>query len=329
MTSQIDKFKPMKPWLTLMLSVLMFAPSFSQELPSTDVPMRLVVPFPAGGSADIVARVIAKSMSQTLHQTVTVDNKPGADGAIAAEYVAQAKPDGKTLFFATYGAMSAAPSLHKGLHYDVLKDFSPISTTGKFSFFLFTHPSVPAKTVNELVAFAHSHPGQLNFGTGNVGSIVASTELMRSQQMDMVHVPYKGEVPAMSDFLAGRIQVMIGTPSNTLNWVKEGKLNALLTFSEKRSELLPDTPTAAEAGVKNLTALAWAGIFGPAKMTSQQIELLNKVVSVALAQKENQAEFSRQGFEPIGSTPVQLSVQVKHQLQIWGQSIEMAGLHPE
>jgi tripartite-type tricarboxylate transporter receptor subunit TctC len=326
MTHRIGNFKFSDHLIILIFGAMLSLSALSQEVLHLDSPIRLVVPFPAGGSADIVARVIAKSMTQSLHQSVVVENKPGADGAIAAEYVAKSKPDGNTLFFATYGAMSAAPALHKSIHYDVMKDFSPISTTGKFSFFLFTHPSVPVKTASEFVAYVHTHPGELNFGTGNVGSIVATAELMNSQHMDMIHVPYKGEVPAMNDFLAGRIQLMIGTPSNTLNWVKEGKLNALLTFSDKRSELFPDTPTANEVGLKSLSTLAWAGIFGPANMELQKISLLNKAVITALHGFENQAEFARQGFDPISSTPYQLTVQVKSQLQIWGKSIQLAGI---
>jgi len=152
---------------------------------------------------------------------------------------------------------------------------------------------------------------------------------MNSQHIEMVHVPYKGEVPAMNDFLAGRIQVMIGTPSNTLTWVREGKLNALVTFSEKRSEILPNTPTAAEVGIKNLSTLAWAGVFGPAKMSNDNILKLNSAIENALVSKENQAEFVRQGFEPMASTPLQLNAQVKRQLQVWGKSIQLAGLQAD
>jgi tripartite-type tricarboxylate transporter receptor subunit TctC len=291
--------------------------------------LHMVVPFPAGGSADIVARVIAKPLALLLNQPVMVDNKPGADGAIAAEYVAQAAPDGQTLFFATYGAMSAVPALHKQVHYDVVKDFTPVIGAGQFSFFVFTHPDVHASNILQLIDYAHKHPGALSYGTGNVGAIVASADLTASQHMNWVHVPYKGEVPAMTDFLAGRIQMMIGTPSNALNWVKEGRLNALVTLADKRSPLLPNVPTMAEMGLHTSPTIPWAGVFGPAQMSPQRVKQLNQAINQVLIQPEVLAEFAKQGFEAQGSTPEQLAAQVKSQLAVWGKSIQLAGLHAE
>jgi tripartite-type tricarboxylate transporter receptor subunit TctC len=291
--------------------------------------LHMVVPFPAGGSADIVARVIAKPLALLLNQPVIVDNKPGADGAIAAEFVAQATPDGQTLFFATYGAMSAVPALHKQVHYDVVKDFTPVIGTGQFSFFVFTHPDVHAANILQLIDYAHKHPGTLSYGTGNVGSIVASAELAASQHMYWVHVPYKGEVPAMTDFLAGRIQMMIGTPSNALNWVKEGRLNALVTLADKRSPLLPNVPTMAEMGLHTSPTVPWAGVFGPAQMNPQRVKQLNQAINQVLLQPEVLTEFAKQGFEAQGSSPEQLAAQVKSQLAVWGKSIQLAGIHAE
>jgi tripartite-type tricarboxylate transporter receptor subunit TctC len=288
-----------------------------------------VVPFPAGGSADIVARVIAKPLALLLNQPVIVDNKPGADGAIAAEFVAQAAPDGQTLFFATYGAMSAVPALHKQVHYDVVKDFTPVIGTGQFSFFVFTHPDVHAANILQLIDYAHKYPGTLSYGTGNVGSIVASAELAASQHMNWVHVPYKGEVPAMTDFLAGRIQMMIGTPSNALHWVKEGRLNALVTLADKRSPLLPNVPTMAEMGLHTSPTVPWAGVFGPAHMNPQRVKQLNQAINQVLLQPEVLTEFAKQGFEAQGSSPEQLAAQVKSQLAVWGKSIQMAGIHAD
>jgi tripartite-type tricarboxylate transporter receptor subunit TctC len=298
----------------------------AQELGKT---LRMVVPFPAGGSADIVARVIAKPLAVLLSQSVIVENKPGADGAIAAEFVAQAAPDGQTLFFATYGAMSAVPALHKQVHYDVVKDFTPVIGAGKFSFFVFTHPDLPASNIVQLIDYAHAHPGALSYGTGNVGSIVASADMAASYHMDWVHVPYKGEVPAMTDFLAGRIQIMIGTPSNALNWVREGRLNALVTLADKRSPLLPNVPTMAEMGLHTLPTVPWAGVFGPAQMSPQRVKQLNQAINQVLKQPEVLAEFTKQGFEAQGSTPEQLAAQVKSQLAVWGKSIQMAGIHAD
>jgi tripartite-type tricarboxylate transporter receptor subunit TctC len=300
--------------------------AYAQELGKT---LHIVVPFPPGGSADIVARVIAKSLAASLSQPVVVDNKPGADGAIAAEYVAQSAPDGQTLFFATYGAMSAVPSLHKQVHYDVVQDFTPVVGAGKFSFFVFSHPDVPASNILQLIDYAHAHPGMLSYGTGNVGSIVASADMAASHHLDWVHVPYKGEVPAMTDFLAGRIQIMIGTPSNALHWVKEGRLNALVTLADKRSPLMPNVPTMAEMGLRTLPTIPWAGVFGPAQMSPQRVKQLNQAINQILIQPDLQAEFAKQGFEAQGSTPGQLAAQVKSQLTVWGKSIQLAGIHVE
>ena len=292
-------------------------------------PIHLIVPFPAGGSADLVARIVAKPLGEKLGQPVVIDNKPGADGAIAAEATAVAAPDGYTLFMATYGAMSAVPSLHKETHYDPIKDFTPISTTGKFSMFLFAHPSVPAQTLNEFIAYEHTHSGEVNYGTGNVASIVMTAEMESQAKLHMTQVPYKGEVPAMTDFVAGRIQVMFATPANALPFVKEGKLKVFATLSDKRSPLLPEIPTWHEAGMRDLPIVPWAGVFGPAKLPKDMALRLSKAITEVLQSQEVSAEFAKLGFEPFGSTPNQLDAYAKKQHKAWNAAIQSAGLNPQ
>jgi len=268
-------------------------------------------------------------LSEQLGQAVVVDNKPGADGAIAAEYVARSFPDGYTLFMATYGAMSALPSLHKTLPYDVIKDFTPVTNTGKFEFFLFTNASVPAHQLSDFFAYVKAHPGEINYGTGNVGGIVGTAELASQQQLHMVHIPYKGEVPLMNDLLSGRIHMMIGTPANALEFVKAGKLNALVTFADQRSPLMHQVPTMTELGYKNLTSVAWSGIFGPANMPSALVAQLSKNINTLMQHADVQQAFAKQGFEAKGSTPAELGRYLKEQLRAWGSSIELAGLVSE
>ena len=291
--------------------------------------VHLVVPFPAGGAADIVARVIAKPLGDALGQAVVVDNKPGADGALAADSVAKAAPDGDTLFMATYGAMSAVPALHKNPSYNVLTDFTAIGSTGKFAFFLFAHPSVSANTLPELISYAHQHPGELNYGTGNTGAIVATAELAQAAHMSLVHIPYKGEVPAMNDFLTGRVQLMFATPANALPFVKEGKLKALVTLQEQRSPLLPQVPTMAESGMKNLSIVPWAGLFGPAKMPAEVTQRINTELNAVLRRPDVLAEFSKQGFEAKASTPSELQRYTKDQLGVWADAIHAAGIEAQ
>jgi hypothetical protein len=272
---------------------------------------------------------MAKPLGEKLGQAVVIDNKPGADGAIAAETVAAAAPDGYTLFMATYGAMSAVPSLHKAMHYDPVKDFTPISTAGKFSMFLFAHPSVPAQTLNEFIAYEHTHTGEVYYGTGNVASIVMAAEMESQAKLHMTQVPYKGEVPAMTDFVAGRIQLMFATPANALPFVKEGKLKAFATLSDKRSPLLPETPTWHEAGMHDLPIVPWAGVFGPAKLPKDMALRLSKSIQEVLLREDVNTEFAKLGFEPFGSSPNRLDTYAKKQHKAWQTAIQSAGLQAE
>ena len=292
-------------------------------------PIHLVVPFPAGGSADLVARIIAKPLSEKLGQPVLIDNKPGADGALAAQIVATSPADGYTLFMATYGAMSAVPYLHKGITYDPVKDFTPITSTGIFSMFLFVHPSLGVKSVRELISYERAHSGQLNYGTGNTASIVFSAQLNRTSDLHMTQVPYKGEVPAMNDFITNRIQLMFATPANALQFVKEGKLGVLATLSEKRSPLLPETPTWLESGMSEFDVVPWSGIFGPTKLPEEITNKLSIAINEVLKHQEIIDDFAALGFEPHGSTPNQLAQYTSSQLKKWHIAIENAGIKPE
>jgi len=308
-----------------------FAQSVEKQTGAVDAitSVRLVVPFPAGGSADIIARLIAKPLSIALDKPVVVDNKSGGDGAIAAENVASSSPDGRTLFFATYGAMSAVPHLHKAVSYDTSKDFTAIASVGRFSMFLFANPALPIKNYKQLLEYGHAHDGEISYGTGNVASIIMGAALNESSHLHMTAVPYRGEVPAMNDFLAGRIQLMFATPTNTLPFVREGKLVALASMSDRRSPLLPHVPTWKEAGMQEPVAQPWAGIFGPAHMSSEQVKKFNQVLNVILKQPEILKEFQQQGFEAHTSTPEQFEAFAAAQSASWKLAIQKSGLRPE
>ena len=291
-----------------------------------DHDVRIVVPFPAGGAADSVARLIARELSADWGQPVLIENKPGADGGIAADYVSHAKSDGYTLFMATYGAMSVVPILHPSVHYNPVRDFTPITLAGFFDLVLFVHPQLGVNSFKEFIAYAKQHKGEILYGSGNTGSLVAMAILAQREELDMKHIPYKGEVPAMADFLEGRIQAMIATPANTATWVKEGKLKALVALSQERSGLLPNVPTLNEEGFAPIALSTWGGIFGPPDMQAEQTRFLSEKINQILMKPSIQTELVSQGFHIQGSTPEELADMAGSQLIAWKKAIVQAGL---
>ncbi len=211
-------------------------------------PVRVVVPFPAGSATDTITRILANSVSQSVGQPLVVENKAGADGAIAAAEVAKSPADGYTLLMATNSPMSAVPAMKKNPPYDPVSDFTPITDIGRYTFFIVLHPSVPAKTLSELIAYARANPGKINYATGNTTGIVSTAFFASQAQIKMVHVPYKGEPQAITDLVAGRVQLMFASSSTSVPHVREGRLHAVVTTLPKRSALLPDVPSIAEAG---------------------------------------------------------------------------------
>src|ERR1700704_376868 len=217
-----------------LLFALVLAGSAAAQYPSN--PIRLVVPFPPGGAADLTARVVSQPLSIALGQAVVLDYKAGADGAIAGSDVMRSAPDGYTLLFGTNTGMCAAPAMRKTPPYDPLADFTPVALVGKFGFFVFTNAdSVPAKTLAELVAHIRANPGKLNYGTGNSTSILASAQLVAIERLHIAHIPYKGDAQASADLLGGRLQMLIGTPGTLLPHAKEGRVRALATLLPTRS----------------------------------------------------------------------------------------------
>jgi tripartite-type tricarboxylate transporter receptor subunit TctC len=292
-------------------------------------PIRLVLQFPAGGIADAVARIVAQPLSQALGQPVIVENRPGADGAIAGETVMKAAPDGYTLLLATNSTLSAVPTLRKNPPYDPVNDFAPISMVGRFSFFAFTHPGVSANTLAEFVKHARANPGKLNYGTGNTTSILATAQFKSLAGIDMVQVPYKGDAPATTDLLGGRVDLVIASTVPGLALAKEGKIRALATLLARRSSHLPDVPTMAEAGFPEYSVTSWAAIFGPAKLPRPIVERLTREINAILQRPEVKEQLDRQAFETEASTPEALGAFVKDQLEVWRRAVREAGIAQE
>jgi tripartite-type tricarboxylate transporter receptor subunit TctC len=292
-------------------------------------PIRLIVPFPPGGAAEVGARIYAQPLGQALGQPVVIETKPGADGAIAADATMKAAPDGYTLFYATNTAFSWVPAVRKDPPYDPVNDFTPVSLVGQFGFFLFSHPSVPATNMKELLAHVRANPGKLNYGSGNSTSIVSTAQLLQREKLDVLHVPYKGDGPLMVDLLGGRVHFAIATPGTAAPQVREGKLRALATLLPSRSPLLPDAPTMAEAGLKDLSVMPWGGVFGPKGLPRDIADRVSRELQAVLKRPEVREAFGKLAFEPRGSTPEELAAYTREQLAVWRRAIADAGIKPE
>jgi len=313
----------------LLAAVLLAATSVAAHAQYPSKPIRIVVPFPAGSATDVIARVLGGSVSAAVGQPVLVENKAGADGAIAATEVARSAPDGYTLLMATNSPMSAVPALRKTPPYDPVTDFTPITDVGRYTFFLIVHPDVPAKTVAELIAYARANPGKVNYATGNTTGIVSTAYFASQAGIQMVHVPYKGEPQALTDLVAGRVQMIIASAGTTVPLIRDGKLRALAVTLPRRSPLLPDVPTIGEAGMPQFSLTSWAGLFGPAKMPADVVERLNKEFAAAMTRPDVQAAMDKQAFVLSPSSSAALGVYVKDQMQSYRDVLRAAGVQPE
>ena len=301
-------------------------PFAAHAQPYPNKPIRMIVPFPAGGAADLAARTVMQSLSQGLGQQVIIDNRGGADGAIAGEAVMRANPDGYTILFATTTGLNAAPVLRKQPPYDPVTAFTPVTLVGKFGFFLFVHESLPAKNVAEFLAHVRANPGKVNYATGNGTSILTTAQLAAAEKLDMAHIPYKGDAPATADLVAGRVQVMIGTPGSAMPQVKEGRLRVLATMLPTRSPLAPDAPTVAEAGLRGMTIDPWAGLFGPAGLPREVVERLAREMKAVAAKPEVREALERIAFQVQSSTPEEMAALLKTQLEVWRKGVQDVGM---
>ena len=294
-----------------------------------DRPIRLIVPFPPGGAAELGARIFTAPLGQALGQPIVIETRPGGDGVIAADAVMKAAPDGYTLFYATNTAFNWVPATRKNPPYDPVTDFTPVSFVGYFGFFLFSHPSVPAKSVAELIAYARANPGKLNYGSGNSTAQLFGAQLAQLEKLDMVHVPYKGDGPLVIDLIGGRVHLAFATPGTAAPQVKEGKLRALAAMFPSRSPLLPEVPTAAEAGLGKMSLTPWGGIFGPKGMPKEVVDRLARELAAVLKRPDVRENFGKLAFEPKSSTPEELSAILRQQIEVWGRTAREVGIKPE
>lgn len=292
-------------------------------------PVRIVLQFPTGGSTDVVARILAQHLTGTLGQPVLVENRPGADGAIAGEFVARAEPDGHTFFLASNTPMMQVPLLKKNPPYDPVKSFTPVSLVGRYVYVLVTNPGVPARDVAELIAYARANPGKLAYGSYSGVTQLMHTRLKLDAKVDMNLVPYKGEGPTVTDILGNHVQLTFATPISTQAHIKEGKLRALAVLLPGRSTLFPTVPTAAEAGLPPFTAGTWAALFGPAKLPVEITARMNRELNAAMRRPEIKEKIDAMGFDLAGSTPEALGSFIADQLQAWGKAFREAGMNPE
>ena len=292
-------------------------------------PIRLVVPFPPGSATDTVARSFGASVSQAVGQPVLIENKAGADGAIAGMEIVRAAPDGYTLFFATNSPMAVAPAMKKTPPYDPLRDFTPIADIGRYTFFVVVHPSVPAKTIAEFVKHAKDNPEKINYATGNTTGIMSTAQFSHMAGIRMVHVPNKGEPQALTDLIGGIVQFMVVSAGTSVPHIREGKLRALAVITPARSSILPDVPTLAEAGMPQFSITSWAALYGPAKLPVEIVERMNKEFLAAAQRPEVQATLAKQAFVFTGSTPEQLAAFTKAQNDEYRAMMRAAGMQPE
>ena len=303
--------------LLALISALLAGTALADDYPSH--PIRLIVPFAAGGAADSVARIVGKRVGDALGQTVVVEDRGGGGGIIATEIVKNSAPDGYTLLLGQSGPISINPGIYPKLSYDPEKDFAPVSMTTSYPYVLVVNPSLGVKTVAELVALAKSKPGQLNYGTAGVGaSNHLATELFDSKAgIKMTHIPYRGTSLAVADLISGQVQVVFADPVSALSQVRAGKLIALAVTSKERSPVAPDVPTIAESGYPGFDAIAWHGVLAPAKTPPAIINKLNAEFLKALKDPEIEELLEKQAMQIVGNSPEQFIAFIKEDIAIW------------
>ncbi len=315
--------------LAATLAVLAPHPAAADAYPAK--PIRLVVAFPPGGGTDIIARSIAHKLAERFAQQVVVDNRPGAGGNIGTDIVAKSAPDGYTILMGSAGPLAINASLFAKMPFDPIKDLAPVTLAASTPNVLVVHPSLPARTVKELIALARAKPGEINFASSGHGTPAhLAGELFNSMAgVKLVHIPYKGAAPALADLLGGQVQIMFSTMPPALPHVKDGKLRALAVTSRKRSPATPELPTMDEAALPGFEAITWHGVVAPAGTPAAIIARLNREIVAILHLPEVVERLSGQGAEALGSTPEEFAAYIKSESAKWAKVVRESGAKAE
>ncbi len=332
MKTTTDQSRPSFAVAILLLGIAAAAAPASAPAQSfPDKPIRLVVPFPPGGGNDALIRVIAPRLGEELGQALVIDNRGGASGNIAAEFTAKSAPDGYTLLMGFSTVLTTNKSLYRNVGFDPVKDFAPITQLATAQFLVVVHPSVPAKSVGELVALAKSKPGSLNYASSGIGTpLHLAGELFKHHAgIDMVHIPYKGGGPASTALLAGEAQVMFGSMASVQALVKSGRLRALAVTGLRRSSLEPELPTLDESGYRGFNVTAWGSLVAPAGTPRDIIDQLHDKTVKVLRMPETRGLMNNIGYEPTGTTPEQLGEMIRTESEAWAKVIKDANISAE
>jgi tripartite-type tricarboxylate transporter receptor subunit TctC len=317
--------------LPALLAPLLLAPAGAAAQSWPSKPLRYIVPFPPGGGADLVARAVAQKLNEQAGLSVVVENRPGAGTIVGAEAAARSAPDGYTLFMGSNTTNAINPNLHPKLPYDTLKDFAPVTRLSAFPNILVVHPSMPVKSVKDLIALGKARPGQLNYGSSGSGTPAQLAGVMFGDAagVKMVHVPYKGSAPALAALIGGETQLMFASLGSSLTFIKSGRLRPLAVTSAKRSAAIPEMPTIAESGFPGFEAITWHGLMVPAGTPAPIVQRLNAETVKILRQPDFVAWLLSQGADATPSTPEEFTTFLKSELALYARLVKQSGMKPD
>ena len=318
----------MKALSMMAAAVMAFAPAAALCQAYPTKPVRVVIPFPPGQATDVIGRVVVQKLGDALGKGFIVDNRPGANGIVGIETVVKSPADGYTLLITPSGSLVINPSLYSKLSYEPLKDLAPIALLGLIPLVVVAHPSLPVKTIPQLVALAKSKPGALSYASSGPGSAqhLAMEMLKYRTGLDILHVPYKGSAPAVTDLIAGQVQLMFDTVASSLPMIRDKRVRALGVGLARRSAVLPDVPTLDEAGVKGFQVAGWAGFLAPAKTPPAIVQQLNAETLKILGQADVKERIVGLGMEPSSTTPEEFAAFMKSETAKWAQAVKLSGV---